>query len=67
MAWALIGGDASQARWHVWEQRGSTTVLRWLGQVQFLAWWGKWHHQATAAYYGDALESLVVAQRVELP
>ena len=52
MAWALSGSNMSHARWHVW-RRGGAAAWRWLGlPVHFLAWWGRWHHQATAAYYG---------------
>ena len=67
MAWALDGSDAAHAPWHAWRCGGAAS-LQWMGlPVQFLVWWGRWHHQATATYYGDAPESFVVAEEARLP
>ena len=67
MAWAMSGSEAAHTPWHTC-RRGGTAVMRCLGlPIVFLAWWGRWHDQATTAYYGDAPQSLAVAEGVVLP
>ena len=67
MATALSGCESVHARWHAWRQ-GGLAALRWLGlPVRWLAWWGRWMSESVAAHYGDAPDTFVVADNVELP
>ena len=66
-------GLGAQWQRHIPCQMACVATGRWSGVAgcwgwsQCLALWRRWYHQAGAAYYGDAPESFVVVEKVEIP